>query len=60
MDYATVDDVEICIAKAEGAGGKVIVAPLDVPGVGRMAIIEDPAGHAVGLITYTDPDALRA
>ena len=60
MDYVTVDDVEVCVARAEGAGGKVIVAPVDVPGVGRMAIIEDSAGHAVGVITYADPDGLRA
>ena len=51
MCYVNVADVDACAAKVEGAGGKVAAAPFDVPGVGRIAIIFDPTGAALGLIT---------
>lgn len=49
FSYITVDDVDVRVAKTEAAGGKVIRPPFDVEGVGRIAIISDPSGAAVGL-----------
>ena len=54
--YVTVDDVDRRAAVAEAAGGKVIAPAMTVPGVGRMATVQDPTGAAVCLITYERKD----
>ena len=54
--YVTVDDVDARAAKVAAAGGVVIVAPTDIPSVGRMAVIQDPTGGAIGIITYAGGD----
>ena len=53
----TVDDVDARTAKIASAGGGVIVEPMDIPAVGRMAIIQDPTGGVIGVIKYANPDA---
>lgn len=45
--YVNVDDVDDVAARAEAAGGTVIMAPLDVMTAGRMAIFADPTGAIV-------------
>lgn len=50
MAYITVDDVDGAAKKAGGLGGKVLVAPRDIPNVGRFCVIQDPTGAAVGLL----------
>jgi uncharacterized protein len=47
--YVQVDDLAGYLAKAEGLGGKTIIAPMPVPGVGSIAMFTDPEGHVVGL-----------
>ncbi len=42
--YITVDSVDDATARAEQAGGTVLVAPCDVFEAGRMAMIQDPEG----------------
>ena len=42
--YVGVDDVDARIAKCVELGGTVLVEPMDVPQVGRMALIQDPQG----------------
>lgn len=49
--YIAVDDVDRRIAAAKQAGAEVIREPFEVAGVGRIAIIRDPAGAAIGWIT---------
>lgn len=49
--YIAVDDVDAAAEATEERGGRVIRAPFDVPGVGRIAILEDPGGAAVGMMT---------
>ena len=51
MAYVNVADVDACAAKVEKAGGKLAAAPFDVPTIGRICIIIDPAGAALGLMT---------
>jgi predicted enzyme related to lactoylglutathione lyase len=51
LGYIAVDDVDARAKKAAAAGGKVMKEPFDVPGVGRIAIVTDSRGAAVGLIT---------
>ena len=53
FSYITVDDVDARVAKVEAANGKVIRPPFDVEGVGRIAIISDPSGAAIGLYKPT-------
>ncbi len=55
--YVTVDDVDARTARVAGAGGAVLAGPMDIPTVGRMAIIQDPTGGVIGIITYADPGA---
>jgi uncharacterized protein len=50
--YVTVDDVDALIARVEGLGGRVLLAPTDIPTVGRFATIMDPQGATLSLITY--------
>ena len=55
--YVTVDDVDARTARVAGAGGVVLAGPMDIPTVGRMAIIQDPTGGVIGIIKYADPQA---
>jgi len=50
--YVTVDDVDARVARVESLGGKVLVAPRDIPPIGRFAVVADPQGAALALITY--------
>lgn len=50
--YVTVDNVDERLEKATAAGGSVLMPPMHVPGVGRMATIADPSGAALCIITY--------
>ncbi|MCQ9164963.1 VOC family protein [Arthrobacter sp. STN4] len=47
--YLRVDDIDATVAAATKAGGVTYLAPMDVPEQGRMAMLGDPAGAAVGL-----------
>jgi uncharacterized protein len=50
--YVTVDDVDAVVARVAGLGGRVLLAPTDIPTVGRFATIMDPQGATLSLITY--------
>jgi predicted enzyme related to lactoylglutathione lyase len=50
LSYVTVADVDSTAKKAGDAGGKVMMPPFDVPTVGRIAVIQDPQGAALGVI----------
>ena len=47
--YVWVDDVDSTVAKATDAGGGVLVEPFDALDGGRIAVIADPAGAAIGI-----------
>ena len=49
--YLHIDDVDAACAKTTALGGTVIRAPFDVPNAGRIAMIADPTGTVVGLMT---------
>lgn len=42
--YIYADDVDAAAQKAVGLGGAIFQAPMDIPGVGRFAVIADPSG----------------
>ena len=47
--YAQVDDLPASIKKAESLGGKAMIPPTEVPGMGHFAWIKDPEGTIFGL-----------
>lgn len=51
MAYIAVDDIDTRLRKAAQAGAKVMKEPLDVPGVGRIAILSEPGGAGIGWMT---------
>lgn len=50
--YVTVKNVDEVAGKVAALGGKVLSQPHDIPGVGRFAVIQDPQGATISLITY--------
>ena len=44
LAYVGVGDVDDCVLRAVRCGGKLAVPPREIPGVGRFAVIADPAG----------------
>jgi predicted enzyme related to lactoylglutathione lyase len=44
LPYVAVDDADDVAARARKAGGTVHVAPQDIPGIGRFAVLQDPTG----------------
>lgn len=48
--YIAVDDVDATIAKAGGLGGATVVEAMDIPDIGRIAVLKDPVGAVFGII----------
>ena len=47
--YVAVDDADATTKAAVEAGATVLVEPMDIGAVGRMAFVTDPTGAAIGL-----------
>ncbi len=47
--YVQVDDLQGYLNKAEKLGGKTLLPPPPIPGVGSCAWLADPDGNCVGL-----------
>ena len=52
--YVATDRVDADAAQAKEMGGTVMLEPMDVAGVGRVAVIRDPQGAAFGLFQAGD------
>ena len=52
--YITVDDTDRTAEQAVALGGQVLVPPMDVPTVGRMAVLQDPQGAVISIMQYSD------
>ena len=48
--YVAVDDVDATTTKATELGGSALMEPMDVPTVGRIAVVSDPQGAVFGII----------
>ncbi|HYD98674.1 MAG TPA: VOC family protein [Alphaproteobacteria bacterium] len=48
--YVAVDDADATAAKAVELGGRVEMPPYDIPEVGRMLVLSDPAGAAIACL----------
>ena len=50
LPYFVVDDCDGTVQKSSGLGGSVHVPPMDIPNVGRFAVITDPQGASFAVI----------
>lgn len=51
MSYFAVDDVDVAVEDSVAAGGTLLREPFEVPDTGRIAIVADPSGALLGLMT---------
>ena len=51
MSYLAVDDVDAAVEQTIAAGGTLKREPFEVPETGRIAIVADPTGAILGLMT---------
>jgi predicted enzyme related to lactoylglutathione lyase len=49
LAYVKVDNVDASAKKAGSLGAKVVMPPMDIPNVGRIAVFVDPQGAALGI-----------
>lgn len=47
-----VEDIEATVATVEAAGGRVVMQPFHIQGVGRLIFFADPEGNLVGAMQY--------
>jgi len=52
--YVAVKDLSTALARATSEGGEVVREPWEVPGVGRIAVVNDNAGNTLGWMTPVD------
>ncbi len=55
MGYVAVPSVDATVAVARSLGGNVYVQPMDIPNVGRFAVIADPQGASIAVFQSSDP-----
>ena len=54
ITYLAVDDVDGAVKQTKSAVGKVLQECMDIPDVGRIAMVQDPGGVTLGLMTPAD------
>jgi hypothetical protein len=52
--YVTVNNVDGIVRECQALGGTLCAGPFDVPGVGRMAVLQDPQGAVFNVMAYSD------
>lgn len=60
LPYVHVGSVDASVPVVEASGGKIVLAPMEVPGGSRITVIVDPAGAAFALHSYPLADAPEA
>jgi uncharacterized protein len=48
--YVAVEDADATVAKAGELGGETLMGPMDIPNIGRIAVLKDPVGAVFGII----------
>ena len=51
LSQADQADVDAAVAETTALGGEIRRPPFDMPGIGRIAIVADPTGAVMGLMT---------
>ena len=57
LPWVQIEEVDAAVDRASATGGDVIAPVFEVDGVGRMAIVADPAGGVFGVIKPAQPHA---
>jgi len=55
MPYVETNNVDTTASLATSLGGKVINGPMDIPGTGRFAVVQDPQGAVFGIYKPNGP-----
>ncbi len=50
--YVTVENVEATLQRVEALGGKVLMRPIQIPPTACFALIQDPQGATLAIISY--------
>ena len=53
--YVGTPDVDATVREAQALGGRVLVPPMDIPNVGRFAVLADPQGAVFAAHTSANP-----
>lgn len=56
LGHIAVEDVDETVTRAEAAGGSVLAPAMDIPEVGRMAVMRDPQGAAFSVFSSASED----
>src|SRR5690242_1753665 len=57
--YICVDDCDAAADKIKRLGGAVRQPPTDIPGIGRFAVVADPAGAVFAIMKPIPPEGSR-
>lgn len=57
LPYFLAQDCDTTVGKARDAGGTITMEPVDMPGVGRFALIDDPTGARFFVMTPSPQQA---
>lgn len=57
FSFVEVDDVDNRVEKAKKAGATILTPPEDIPNVGRIAVLRDPTGAAIGWMSGDKSDS---
>lgn len=60
LGYIGVDDVDASARAVEDAGGSIHLAPFDIPGAGRAAMVADPQGVPFYVMRGSSPEKSTA
>jgi len=55
LGYVAVDDVDATVTSIEHGGGKAVMPAMDMPGVGRIAMVADPQGAPIYIMKPIPP-----
>jgi predicted enzyme related to lactoylglutathione lyase len=47
-----VDDIKATVAAVEAGGGRMVMQPVRLEGVGELAFFQDPEGNLMGVMQY--------
>ena len=48
--YVAVEDLDSTLARVDELGGKALLPPTPIPGVGAFALFQDPEGNTIGIL----------
>jgi predicted enzyme related to lactoylglutathione lyase len=54
LGYICTEDIDASVGKSASLGGQTMAAPFEVPGVGRMSVMQDPTGAVFALLQLSE------